>query len=74
MNRSKFTRLVSVLAILLGTVGIVRGQGSTTFNYTGSVQTYTVPAGVTYLGVDMKGGCGGVCLHQLWNEPGNPGG
>ena len=30
-----------------------------TFNYTGAVQTYTVPAGVTSLQVDAKGAAGG---------------
>lgn len=30
-----------------------------TFSYTGSVQTYTVPSGVTSIGVDAQGGRGG---------------
>ncbi len=32
---------------------------STTFSYTGANQTFTVPAGVTSVSVDMKGGQGG---------------
>ena len=35
------------------------GFSQTTYNYTGSVQTYTVPSGVTSLAVDMAGGKGG---------------
>ena len=33
--------------------------GTATFNYTGAMQTFTVPAGVTSLVVDAKGGKGG---------------
>jgi hypothetical protein len=33
--------------------------GSQTFNYTGAVQTFTVPAGVTSITVDARGGKGG---------------
>jgi len=33
--------------------------GTQTFNYTGSAQTFTVPAGVTSLAVDMAGAAGG---------------
>ena len=32
------------------------------FNYTGSVQSYTVPSGVRYLSVDVVGACGGTGL------------
>ncbi|MDX2173442.1 MAG: LamG-like jellyroll fold domain-containing protein [Bacteroidota bacterium] len=32
---------------------------TTTFNYTGGLQTYTVPAGVTSISVDVKGAQGG---------------
>ena len=35
------------------------GQTVTTFNYTGGVQTYTVPACVSSLEVTAKGGQGG---------------
>jgi len=34
--------------------------GSTTFNYTGSIQTYTVPAGVTSLHMEVVGATGGI--------------
>ena len=33
---------------------------STTFSYTGAVQTYTVPTGVTSIGFDVQGGSGGL--------------
>jgi hypothetical protein len=33
--------------------------GSQTFNYTGAVQTFTVPAGVTTITMDVRGGQGG---------------
>jgi hypothetical protein len=35
------------------------GQGTTTFNYTGGLQTWTVPAGVTSIEVDAYGADGG---------------
>jgi len=34
-------------------------SGSATFNFSGGVQTWTVPAGVTAITVDMRGGQGG---------------
>ena len=37
---------------------------TTTFSYTGGQQTYTVPAGVTSLGIDAIGGAGG---YPYWN-------
>ncbi|MFN5888248.1 MAG: hypothetical protein ACK438_09790, partial [Flavobacteriales bacterium] len=46
--------------------GIVSNAAPTTFTYTGSVQTYTVPAGVTSISVDAYGAGGGV-------YPGGPG-
>jgi hypothetical protein len=38
---------------------LVRFTSSTDFAYTGEPQTYTVPAGVTWLGVDVAGAQGG---------------
>ncbi len=34
-------------------------SGTNTFNYTGSVQTFTVPTGVSSISIDMQGGKGG---------------
>jgi uncharacterized protein YjdB len=44
-------------AILLGSS--LSAGAQVTFNFTGSMQTYTVPAGVTSVSIDAKGGCGG---------------
>jgi hypothetical protein len=44
-------------------VGLMVGFGhltaQTTFNYTGTIQTYTVPAGVTSISIDARGAQGG---------------
>jgi hypothetical protein len=49
--------LKSLFLIVLGITSTVSfGQ---TFNYTGAVQTYTVPVGVTGIGVDVYGAKGG---------------
>jgi hypothetical protein len=37
----------------------IAAKAQTTFNFTGSVQTYTVPGGVTAISVDLAGGQGG---------------
>lgn len=48
------------IALLLFTLLLkLNWAQSTTFNYTGSVQTYTVPAGVYCLDVDVRGAKGG---------------
>ena len=46
------------------------GGGGTTFNYTGGMQTYTVPAGVTSIIVDMSGGEGGLSYYVPNGGPG----
>ncbi|MFN8393529.1 MAG: HYR domain-containing protein [Bacteroidia bacterium] len=43
-------------ALIAGAFAGVKGQ--TTFNYTGAVQSYTVPVGVTTINVDAMGGDG----------------
>lgn len=43
-------------AALLVTAGL---SAQTTFNYTGSLQTYTVPAGVTSIHIEARGASGG---------------
>ena len=52
----KFFTLLSTL--LLTCAGSGYSQSST-YSYTGAVQSYTVPPFVTSLGVDAKGGSGG---------------
>jgi len=50
-------RALSIL-LLAGFPAIAAAQ-STTFNCTGSVQTYVVPAGVTQVTIDAAGAAGG---------------
>jgi hypothetical protein len=58
--KRNFTRMRSgLMAIGLFALGTVTAQTVTTFNYTGSVQTYTVPVGVTSITVDVYGAQGG---------------
>ncbi len=51
-----FLKLVPI--ILLG-ANLNASAQVTTFNYTGSIQTYTVPNGVSYVTIDAKGAAGG---------------
>lgn len=48
-------------------VSVTSAQTSTTFSYTGSMQTFTVPACVTSITVDAMGSKGGDCIY---NQPG----
>jgi len=58
MKKKYYFRLaLTVLGVLA--VNMSKAQTVTTFNYTGSVQTYTVPAGVTVISVDVRGAEGG---------------
>ncbi len=47
-------------------------SGSQTFNYTGGVQTFTVPAGINSLDVDVQGAKGGTGF-QVYSTGGNGG-
>ena len=49
-------------------------SGSQTFNFTGSPQSYTVPANVTSLTVDVQGAQGGGSLPSPGSNPGGLGG
>ncbi|MDG1361997.1 MAG: glycine rich domain-containing protein, partial [Akkermansiaceae bacterium] len=51
----RLTGLVAALSIFVGTDAVADTQ---LFNYTGSVQTFTVPAGVTSISVDAYGASG----------------
>lgn len=53
-----------VLTALLAGYGILSGQ-SVTFNYTGSIQTFTVPACVTSITIDARGAAGGGSIGGL---------
>ena len=48
---------ICVAIVLL--LGVLRGNSQTTFSYTGGIQTYTVPAGVTSITIDAQGAKGG---------------
>jgi len=47
------------LTIFLITCCMWQLNAQTTFNYTGTIQTYTVPAGVTYINIKASGAKGG---------------
>jgi len=49
-------------------------SGSQTFNFTGSAQTYTVPANVTSITVDVQGAQGGGSIPNPGSNPGGLGG
>ncbi len=49
-------------------------SGTQTFNFTGAPQTYTVPANVTAITVDVQGAQGGGSLPSPGNNPGGLGG
>ena len=51
--------LVIPLSVLMLCYSLMAYSQSTTFSYTGGVQTYTVPCGVTSLSVDVRGARGG---------------
>ncbi|MBX2906723.1 MAG: hypothetical protein KF744_11835, partial [Taibaiella sp.] len=67
MKKVFLFNLAALVTVLLGCSLGVTAQ--TTFNYTGSVQTYTVPSGVTLLAVDVCGAQGG-----NYSTTGNTGG
>lgn len=56
MKRIYLLQLFLGAAILCSSLSAI---AQVTFNFTGSMETYTVPAGVTSVQVDAKGGCGG---------------
>lgn len=74
--------ILLTLAFVLAAAGLVTvppqtaeavSQISTTYNYTGATQTFTVPAGVTSIEVTLKGGQGGRGGHDSQGTP-TPGG
>ena len=85
MKQNYILKLAAVLVASLGSA-IVFAQDVTTFTYTGAVQTYTVPAGVTAIqiecwgaqggtgtgfdGVEGTGGLGGYSIGELAVTPG----
>jgi hypothetical protein len=67
MNRFCSLKLF-ILLVILTSVNCAIAQTTTTFGYTGAVQTYTVPAGVTKIYVDAIGGRGG--MNYYYSRPG----
>jgi hypothetical protein len=54
------TRMFKNLSFtLLAILSVLVSSAQTTFNYTGGIQTYTVPAGVTSINIDAYGAQGG---------------
>ncbi|MCF8449186.1 MAG: hypothetical protein K9G49_04875, partial [Taibaiella sp.] len=70
MKKNFLLNLTLLVALSLGWNLAATAQ-TTTFNYTGSVQTYTVPSGVTSLLVDIQGAAGGA---SYWGGLGGAGG
>src|SRR4051794_34133835 len=75
-------RLCGIAAVLFAAVGIGAGAGSasatappgaTTFDSTGAVQQYTVPAGITRIHVHLVGGRGGLDTQGNPRPPGRGG-
>lgn len=57
MERNYIKKSFALAGLVLGALGM---NAQTTFNYTGSLQSYTVPAGVSSVMIDATGAKGGV--------------
>ncbi|MCD6062942.1 MAG: hypothetical protein K0R82_853 [Flavipsychrobacter sp.] len=57
--KKNYTRPILILTFILFSNVVGFAQVTTTFSYTGGIQTYTVPNGVTFLDVTVKGAEGG---------------
>lgn len=62
---------LKLLSFLLLVVSVAAHAQTSTFNYTGSVQTWTVPVGVSSIAIDIKGASGGTSTYY---SPGGCGG
>ena len=49
-------------------------SSAVTFSYTGDMQTWTVPSGVTSITLDVRGSQGGQCIYNDTNKPDDLGG
>jgi hypothetical protein len=60
-SRVRSPWLTIAALVLAGVLGLapVAGADSQTFNHTGAVQTFTVPAGLTQVTIDARGAAGG---------------
>jgi len=59
-NLYKNLKLLSIILLGWNVGAFAQSGGVTTFNYTGSVQTYTVPRGITKITVNAMGAEGGL--------------
>lgn len=66
--------LSTLVLLLLITGSDMTAQAQTTFNYTGAVQSWTVPTGASSIAVDAYGGCGGSAYHSGGGNPVTKGG
>jgi Glycine rich protein/Secretion system C-terminal sorting domain/Bacterial Ig-like domain (group 2) len=69
MKSFYISRLFILAAILLGWTGSSLAQ-TTTFSYTGGMQTYQVPSGVNYIAIDAQGAQGGLCYYTTYGKAG----
>ncbi len=65
-------KLLSLSSLLLLGYSQLKAQTTVTFTYTGAMQTYTVPSGITSITVDAKGAQGG--LASMGSSPSGLGG
>ena len=63
-----------LLMACLPTAGSWTGSMQALFNYTGAVQTYTVPTGISSMSLDMSGAAGGDSYQSGGEGPGSNGG
>ena len=63
MKNNYFLKVAAVLAGIMGSTGL--SAQVTTFNYTGSLQSYTVPVGVDSIRIEVAGAQGGGGLHDV---------
>src|SRR4051812_31744444 len=72
MKRFYLSNLALIILFITGSY--VATQAQTTFSYTGSVQSWTVPTGASSIAVDAMGGCGGSAYHSGGGNPVTKGG
>jgi trimeric autotransporter adhesin len=58
------------LLLVLSLLSVMARAQTVSFNFTGAVQTYTVPAGVTLISVNAAGACGGRAYQPIYSRGG----
>lgn len=74
MKKNYLKHITYTALALTAFISGTKAQTSTTFSYTGSMQTFTVPACVTSITVDAIGSKGGDNVSSNPNDPGGAGG